>query len=189
MIDLVARDVGAGLKRRKYPLEVRYEKPRQDYTTCARSHVDMMRDRDVGDIIGKPVGAARNPRATASKMLGGLAMIYARSSKPGANVWNHQHTCDYFVNAIVVELGEWSRINNRADTTRITEARYIDAQEDPEIESWAGVCYRIRFSIHSNVVKLDYDGGTMSEGVIDAVANVTRVKVPESADEIGCGVE
>lgn len=179
MIYNLARDLDTRLAARLFPVRVAYGPER-----CVREGYDpfvlLERDREASDKIGPPVGSQRNPRLITVRALAVVALIYARSTLPGARVEDHEHDCEQVVDALITELYAWGS-EGRTGGIAFTEARYLAAADRNDVETWPGVVYRLKFSVPRGVRVLDYVGAGRPTGTPAGVGG--DVEIRRNADD------
>lgn len=172
MIYTLARDVGAKLLARKFPVRVAYgpeRLQREGYDPV----IVIERDRGGSDRIGPAVGVQRNARKRMVRMLAVRATIYAVSTLPGAMIHDHERDCERLIDALLVALDEWQAAE-RAGALEISEARYLAAADRNDVETWPGVVYVIRFFVRRAVYALTYEGDAKPEAAAPGFMNATR---------------
>lgn len=168
MISELADRVRAELGRHKFPYVVSYGPERAQRKGYAPGIV-FRRDRENGDEIGPPVGwkGTPDPRALYNRRFAGVVEIYVRASRPNADVAAHEDECDRVCDGVLCAM-------YRATTgfqLLITESRLLRGEEleGGDCFEHAGCAARIRFSLASPVLELDYSGDGPDTGeVFDA---------------------
>lgn len=187
MIYELALDIGDRLAAKKFPVRVLYAPEgfqRQGFDPC----ITFERDRSGGDEIEPPRGFQKNPRKLATRQLGVIVRVYAKSSKEGAHEGDHERDCEQLVDALVSTLYEWTRAKRAAITYRRTG--YIAAKDMGNPERWPGVVYELSFTIARAVFSEDYTGAAQPTGTPTGIQNQTQVRYtgqPDSDPVIGCG--
>ncbi len=159
MIHGLAKDVEAALKARHYPVEVKYGPERLSRVPRAgQCLITFERDRESGDGVRASKGSASNPKSMRIRDLGVIVTVYASSSAPGARVHEHEHVCDQFVDALIVELDNWFVEGKTGQLCLYTESRMMNAAEfeADEMRAWSGCAYRLRFDLPRGVRVLGY---------------------------------
>jgi hypothetical protein len=187
MIYEMALDISDRLAAKKYPIRVVYAPEgyeRQGFDPV----ITFERDRSGGDEIGPPRGFNRNARKLATRQLGVVVRVYAKSTRDGAHEGDHERDCEQLVDALVATLYEWSKINHAAITYRRTG--YVPAKEMGNPERWPGVVYELTLTVARGVFSKDYTGAALPTGTPTGIQNQTQVRYtgqPESDPVIGCG--
>ena len=125
MIRDLANAVKTDLRARFYPHPVTYGPERMAHDGF-RDAIVFARDRGAGDAIVPVIGATR-PRATSTgaeapylRNVAGSFTVYARSSRPGADVADHEGIgCEE--HAALAEVGAALRLNGDALLRRFPE--------------------------------------------------------------------
>lgn len=197
----LSKDIQGLLRAKNFPLRVHYGPERMHREGYPDNVVIIERDREASDTIGPPRGVQRNPRKMRVRGLAGAATIYARSSKAGAHVGDHETLCEKFVDALLVALEHWAT-ETRAIEIPVTESRYLSADERLQlarthapgvdataIEQWPGAVYRIKFAVPRALLDLNYAGEGLPTGTLAApgIRSRTDVTAPGYEDPAtGC---
>lgn len=182
---LLMRDVAVKMRARGYP--VRFEYGPDAVAREGREIVIVVeRDREQGDGFVPPVGTQRNPDVIRKRLLGCVARVYAKSSKPNATIWDHEELCDHIADAFFFALYEWGA-EARAGDLPIRESRYLAASELRNEERWAGAVYQIRYQVPRGLRGVTYEGDARPTGEAASVASRTDVSGPGAEDDTGCG--
>lgn len=176
MIGDLARAVAADLRRRKFPHPVSYGPER-----VARAGFDLAivfaRDRKSGDAITAPAGAKdRNPEVHFNRHVSGVVTVYARSPKPGATVADHEEECDTVCDGVLSAIRRV--VVSRKLLLAIRESRLLDREDlradtgegedhsGPRSADWPGCAARIRFTVGTAVLDVNYKGEAQATGVV-----------------------
>lgn len=174
------------LQARKFPVRVAYGPER-----TARENYDALivieRDREAGDSVDFAPAVQRNPRRVKARLIGCVAHVYAKSSRAGARVEDHEFMCDLFVDALIAAIAEWC-VGGQAFEPAFVEARYLNANERNAPETWPGVAYRLRFRVQRGITRSDYTGEGEPTGELAGFANRTEARLFGTGDPVlGCG--
>ncbi len=204
----LSRDLEELLRAKKFPLRVYYGPERMHREGYPDNAIVAERDRGANAALTAPRGVQRNPRKEAQRALAAQLHIYARASKAGAHIGDHEERCEKFVDAVLIALRHWAVATRAvsADSVNlpISESRYLSADERLQlarvhypgadskvfqaIEQWPGVVYRIKFTVPRALLDLDYAGDGAPEGAIGSIASRTDVTGPAHATPaVGCG--
>ena len=168
MINEVCARVRTQLRSRKFLTPVHYG-PERLVRDSFRGGVVFERDRQAGDLIGPPQGWRRPPGDAAHTPLQcrhrGRVMVYAQSSRPGADVEAHEVECERIRDGVLCAL--YTVCNGHE--LQIEGARWTRAAEWGDLEGWPGAAYEIRFSAASRVADVDYTGAGPDTAEIAAV--------------------
>ena len=182
---LLMRDVAAKMRARSYPVHFEYG-PDAVAREGRGLQIVVERDREQGDGLGPPVGTQGNPNVARKRMLGCVARVYVKSSKPNATVWDHEELCDHVVDALLFALYEWGA-EARAGDLPVRESRYLGASELKHEERWAGLVYQIRFQVPRGLRGVTFESQAKPTGEAASVASRTDVSGPGGDDDTGCG--
>lgn len=179
MIGHLARAVAADLRRRKFPHPVRYSPERAGRGSFDHA-ILFARDREAGDKITAPAGAKdRNPEVIFNRHVAGVVTVYARSSKAGATIEDHEDECDAVCDGVLTAMRRIlvarrlpfavidSRLLSREDLRDEDDAG--DDRSGHRSADWPGCAARIRFAVGSAVRDVTYPGAAQSTGVVDDV--------------------
>lgn len=179
MIGHLATAVAADLRARKFPYPVSYG-PERVGREGFRPAIVFLRDREAGDPIVAPVGAKdRNPEVPFNRLVSGIVTVYARSSKPGATVLDHEDECDVVCDGVIAAV--YRILKARRLPLSITESRLLRREDlvlDTDVGAdtsgqrsadWPGCAARIKFTVGTVIRDVSYTGGAQSTGVIDDV--------------------
>lgn len=182
MIGHLAAAVATDLRTRKYPYPVTYG-PERVGRDGFKPAIVFVRDREAGDAIAAPLGAKdRNPEVPFNRAVSGAVTVYARSSKPGATVLDHEDECDNVCDAVIAAMYRIlkarklplaikdSRILRREDLRAEAEVAAADDKSGLRSADWPGCAARIRFAVVTVIRDITYTGAAQSTGVIDDVA-------------------
>jgi len=201
----LSKDLQTLLRAKQFPLRVFYGPERTHREAYPENVIVIERDREASDTLAAPRGVQRNPRKMRLRMLAGVATIYARSSKAGSHVGDHETLCEKFVDAFLVALAHWAT-ETRAIEIPVTESRYLSAAERlsaakehapgveaAAIETWPGAVYRVKFMVPRALLDLSYAGAGLPTGTLGGpgapgLASTTEVTGPGyDTPETGCG--
>jgi hypothetical protein len=114
-----------------------------------------------------------------NRLVAGRVTVYARSSKGGATVEDHEEECDVVCDGVLCALRRV--LLARKLPLAIVESRLLTRDEframtgdgedhsGPRSADWPGCAARIRFTVTTAVRDLTYTGGAQLEGVVDNV--------------------
>lgn len=157
MIDELAERVRAQLDRRKFPYPVVYG-PEVAKRKGFAAGIVFRRDRDTGDPIGPVTGwkGTPDPRALFNRRFSGVVEIYVRSSRPNAGIRDHENECDRVCDGVLCALYR----SSTGYQLQIGESRLLRPEELESGDGYehVGCAARIRFSLASPVLELDYTG-------------------------------
>jgi hypothetical protein len=183
MIRELADDVRADLHTRKYPHPVIVGPERVARDSFAMAIV-FERDRSAGDSIEAPRGANNiNARAVFGRVVSGQFTVYARCHKQGAMQCEHEEECDRVCDGVLSAL--YRVAQRRHLPLRVVDSRLLTRSDlnadvgggkDMSGERWAdaaGCAARVRFSVETAVLDVDYTGASQPTGIVDDVAAPT----------------
>lgn len=171
MIYAFSRSLGSALKARGFPYRVQYT-PYLDSTVTYGSAVVVTRSRGANERTGAPIAPRRNPRSVLTRYMSADVYTFAKSSKAGAHVGEHEAECDAVVDGVLTAADLIVRLAGGVDF-EAPEARYLTAAERSAlggfVEQWPGVVYYCRIIVPRGVRRLTYAGEGAPEGVIGEV--------------------
>lgn len=183
MIYEISRAVDARLRSKKFPVHVTYERSELIQAGIQDQRVTMMRDTDQGDSFAAPIGAHQNPRKRADRQVGGRALLWVRSSLPGAMIGDHERLCDTLVDATFCALLEAARVVCRVGSLTVGECKYLSPKELVDLgvaasvtDSWSGVVYSMRFKAPRGVYDVDYAGNGLPETTLNGITGEVRIR-------------
>lgn len=165
MISELADRVRAYLDARKFPYQVHYGPERTTRKGFAPAIV-FRRDRENGDPITAPTGwkGSPDPRALFNRRFAGVVEVFVRASRPNAGVADHEEECDKVCDGVLCAL---CRVTTgyqlQIGESRLLRAEELEGQDQYE---GAGCAARIRFSLASPVLELDYTGDGPDTGIV-----------------------
>lgn len=201
MIYDVSREVESKLRAQKYPFRVVYgplHLHREDYP----SGLIVFERAAVSESIGSPKGQQVNPRKLATRQTQGRARVYAKASKAGARLNEHEALCDYVVDAVIVAVEEaiteakmgtltWSEARYLTPAERQAEARDQQTADNRTqsypLEQWPGVVYQLQFNFERGVAKRDWLHAARPEVGAPGFAGRTDAYLGDSGPSTGCG--
>lgn len=187
MIGDLAKAVAADLRSRKFPHPVVYGPERMAHDGF-RDAIVFRRDRTAGDAVTSPLGATR-PRATATgaeapflRYVSGVFTVYARSSRPGADVSDHENECDRVCDGVLTAM--YRILKERRLPLAIVESRLLtrdelraeagtaaaDDHSGQLSADFPGCAARVRFTVATAVRNVTYPGASRPTGTIDEFA-------------------
>lgn len=176
MIAELADRVAADLAARKFPHRVRYAPGPVRLESPVHAAVVFFRDREEGDEILPPTGwkGSPNPRAVYDRRFRGVALVYAKSAKAGAQEREHEDECDVVCDGVLTAIYHVSAGHSlQISSSRILRPEEVDrgpAQNQTAPHgARAGCVAEIRFSLASPVRRLDYTGDGPLTGEIGSV--------------------
>lgn len=176
MIYSMAKDIAEALQGGGFPIAVLYGPERFE-----RQHYDnkivIARDRQGGDGFRPPQGQQANPHMIGVRDQGVVLRIYAKSSTPHAVVFDHEHLCDQFLDAVTVALEEWHKAARTGGSVVGMTGRYLGKEDRSGEDEWPGVVYEARFRVPRGVVKRNYKGEARTEVPLTAIAHENRTDV------------
>ncbi len=183
MIYKMSRELQALLRAKDFPVSVDYSPkplPRGEHFTGLA--IEISRDREASDAISPRPGAWKNPNAVRRRDMAVRCYIWARSSKGGAHIGNHEDVCEALVDAVICGLRSWYLAHVHADLLEFTEARYVGPHAvEPEysdpVGSWPGVIYRLKFRVPRAVCDVDYAGEGLPEGSPSATSTTVEASI------------
>ncbi len=166
MISELADLVRVELDGHKFPYAVVYGPERAARKGYTPAGIVFRRDREQGDAIGPATGwkGSPDPRMLYTRRFAGVVEIYVRASRPNAGIADHEDECDRVCDGVLCAL-------YRASTgflLQIGESRLLRPEElegQDHFEA-AGCAARIRFSLASPVLELDYTGDGPLTGTV-----------------------
>lgn len=190
MIGDLAKAVAADLRSRKFPQPVVYGPERMAHDGF-RDAIVFRRDRGAGDTLTAPIGATR-PRATATgaeapflRYVAGTFTVYTRSSKPGADVSDHENECDRVCDGVLTAM--YRILKGRRLPLAIVESRLLTREElraeagtaaaddhsGQRSADFPGCAARVRFTVATAVRDVTYPGASRPTGEIFEFAEPT----------------
>lgn len=158
--------VADNLAARKFPIRVEYG-PKQTLREPGHTVIVVDRDRGASETVTAAPGTRQNPKKVLARRLPCRALVFAASTVEGANVHDHEHECDRFVDGLLTSLDEWA--TRAAAEVAFTGARFAttaDGVAAAELETWPGVVYLVTFTVGRGVVARDYTGAGQPEGAV-----------------------
>ncbi len=199
MIGRLAKDVATNLRSRKFPYPVAYGPERLGHDGF-RNAIVFRRDRESGDEIVPPKAANdQNPEVFFNRWVGGVFIVYARSSEQGADVEDHEEECDRVCDGVLVAMHRVLAV--RKLPYRITESKLLtrdelrveaddggSAADDHSGRRSAdapGCAARVRFAVRTAVPDLTYPGAAQPVGnpIADVATELDVSQVAEAAEE------
>lgn len=185
MIGHLAAAVKADLASRYFPYRVVYGPERIARDGFTENAVVFLRDRDSGDAITAPIGAnGLNPDVPFNRVIRGMFVVYARSSKSGAGPLQHEDECDLVCDGVLTAMYRLckarklplqiveSKMLTREDLRRLAEHE----GEDPSGKRSAdfpGCAARVRFTVGTAVRDVTYPGAARPTGEVYEFADPT----------------
>lgn len=183
MIYAYSRALGEMLKSRGFPYRVTYT-PFLDTRTTYGSAIVVSHSRGTNERIGAPIAPRRNPKSVLTRYMSADVYTFAKSSKPGAHVGEHEDECDAVVDAVLTSSDLFVRSRGATDF-EVPEARYLTQAEREAlggfVEQWPGVVYFARVVIPRGVTRLTYAGEGAPEGVVGEVDTTINARSAPSA--------
>jgi hypothetical protein len=177
VIYTMASEIATRLVGRGFPIEARYEGERIcSAVGVVGRRIDFERDKRVPDAFYPFPGGQRNPRATGVRGVAVVATIYGQSSKRGARAAEHQRDCDQLLDALLVELREWS-VEARAGEPEIVSGRLLGPDDFTGVDMPQGAAYELHFRIPRAILRRDYIGDAEPTGTIASSAVFSPVRV------------
>jgi hypothetical protein len=179
----LANAVKSDLRTRFYPHPVTYGPERMAHDGF-RDAIVFARDRAAGDAIVPVIGATR-PRATSTgaeapflRNVAGSFTVYARSSKPGATVAEHEDECDRVCDGVLTAM--YRLLKARKLPLTIVESRLLtrdelraesgtaaaDDHSGQRSADFPGCAARVRFTVSTLVRDVTYPGASKPTGEI-----------------------
>lgn len=126
-------------------------------------------DREVGDSFPGHTGSGY----VMARHVGYVARVYASSSAPGAQEWEHTECVQQIVDALIVALHDWTR--GFGTSLGVSRGRLLTSEElqGSEVALVAG--YELRFGVGNAVVRLDFDGSGEETAVLHDVHVAAQV--------------
>jgi hypothetical protein len=196
VIYTLARDLEERMQSRQFPVQIEYGPLRFPPAIGTSGIITLGRDYGKSDAIAPAQGKANTAeqRPVWNRDLACIAVIYAQSTLDGAGIHDHERVCEQYVDAFACALAWWaSHPDVRAKLPVPTEMRYMTPADfpdemRPQIETWPGVAYMIRFPVARGVRDATYEAEPRPTGTPASLANRTDVTGPGYDDpEIGCG--
>lgn len=176
MIAELADRVAADLAARKFPHRVSYAPGPVRFDSPVHPAVVFFRDRESGDGITPPTGwkGSPNPRAMFDRRFRGIALVYAKSARAGAQERDHEDECDMVCDGVLTAIYAVSKGHLlEVQSSRILRPEEVDlgpAQEQRAPHgARTGCVAELRFSLASPVRRLDYTGAGPLTGEIFSV--------------------
>lgn len=193
MIGHLAQAVRVDLAARKYPHTVVYgpERVGRDGFQLA---IVFERDREAGDAIVAPAGAAINPEAPFNRRVSGLVTVYARSPKPGAIALDHEDECDAVCDGVISAMYRILRarrlpleiVDSKLLTRDELRAGVSEADDRSGARSadFPGCAARIRFRVGTVIRDVTYTGVARLTGspIHDVAAPTVDASYSESEE-------
>lgn len=190
MIRDLAEAVRLDLKSRFYQAGVVYGPERMAHDGF-RDAIVFARDRGAGDAIVPVVGATR-PRATATgaeapflRNVAGSFTVYARSSRAGATVADHEDECDRICDGVLTAMYRVlkarrlplvvveSRLLTREELRAESGVSASDDHSGQRSADFTGCAARVRFTVSTLVRDVTYPGASKPTGEIFEFADPT----------------
>ena len=184
MLYEISREIEAELRARDCAYPVVYG-PERLPTTLANCRIVIERERGAGEDVGAPKHRGTNPRPIATRSIAGRCRVFAKSSKAGANVWDHEREADLAVDLLVVALHSCSR--RRCSEYRVTGGKILAANEleYEALSAWPGVVYELTFEIDRGVSDVKWAGDKRPEVTIGEGGIVIATSATVGGDAAG----
>lgn len=182
MIGHLALAVRDDLRTRKYPATVVYGPERVARDGFAHAVV-FARDRQAGDAIVPPIGAAhKNPEVPFMRNVAGTFTAYARSPKGGATVLDHEDECEALCDGVLTAMYRIlkacklpltiveSRMLTRDELRAEAGVDAADDRSGARSADFPGCAARVRFTVGTAVRDVTYTGAAGPTGTITEFA-------------------
>lgn len=157
MLREISREIETELRARDCSYAVVYgpERLPSSVTNC---RIVVERERGTVENASAPKSRAPNPRMVAVRAIAGRCRIFAKSSVPGANVWDHEREADLATDLFVVALH--AVVRRRLTECRVTSGKILPASEleYQQISAWPGVVYELSFEVNRGVYDTTWAG-------------------------------
>lgn len=157
------------------PYELTYGPPKTAPKVGA-TRISFYRDYTQGDSFGPPRGQRLNPRQVAVRVVSLAFKIFACSTKPGAERFDHEEIADDIVEQLRVELDKLAYLAK----TRVHDWRG-GFEPDDSIDTWSGVVYVLRAQIDRG----DFDRSWLG----DAAPEATNWRTSTTLEANGPGAD
>lgn len=183
MLYEISREIEAELQARGCGYPVVYG-PERVPTSLVNCRIVVQRDRGTNENVSAPKFRAPNPRMIAVRATAGKCRIFAKSSLPGANAWDHEREADHVADAFTVALHV--AVRKRNTEYRISGGKLLTAQELEylSISAWPGAVYDLDFEVDRAVNDATWAGEKRPEvqvGGQDGVVITTGATVSGNA--------
>jgi hypothetical protein len=140
------------------PYELSYGPPNVPIKTGA-TRLAMWSDTETGDSLSGPKGNQGNPRKTATITIGVVFWIFAQSTTPGAQRFDHEDIARRLAEQVIVET---KRVIFKAGALhRVSKLGFVtDAKVS---DGWPGVVYEIRMSVEQPILDRSWLGDAAPE--------------------------
>lgn len=165
MLYEISREIETELIARECVYPVVYG-PERVPTSIVNCRIVIERERGAGEDVGAPKHRGVNPRPIATRSIAGRCLVFAKSSKAGANVWDHEREADLAVDLLIVALHASAR--RRCSEYRVTGGKILAANEleYEGLSAWPGVVYELTFEIDRGVSDAKWTGEKRPEATI-----------------------
>lgn len=164
MIATLTRSIAAYLLARGYPYSVDYGPDRLASIMIGEPGVTIERERRARiDVVHAPKTHALNPPIRAQRTLACVARIYARDTRAGATLEEHERHADKAVDMLIVALQK--AVAAIHTTATLGAGGYVDATSLglDGLESWPGVVYEQAFTVERGVRDSTWADGIRDE--------------------------
>lgn len=184
MLREISREIETELRYRDCSYSVVYG-PERLPSSVANCRIVVERERGTSENISAPKSRAPNPKMVAVRSIAGRCRIFAKSSVPGANVWDHEREADLAADLFVVALH--TVVRRRLTEYRVTGGKILSASEleYQQISAWPGVVYEFKFEVDRGVFDTTWTGEkrpTVDMGGASGVSLGTSVSIGDSTN-------
>ena len=186
MLHEIGVDIAARLAAKGCPIKV-VDGPEPTEST-AHTHERIVIEHD-GDAFSFARSQHRNPRAAATRNIGGKITIYANSPSPGALDWEHTRRAEVLLDMVLVALRYVSSVRKNGLTLKA--GRFVKLPDQEKSDKQAGAVYELTFSIERAVVEKTWAGAIRPEATIGpggiTITNTDEITDPaHSTPETAC---
>ena len=162
MIYALSKAIGDLLAAQGCPFKVVYG-PERAGAFVNETRIVVERNRLGRDELAAPPSRPLNPKMIGIRWLACTATIYAQSSTPGANVWDHERIADQLVDLFTIALRK--AVLSSTHRYTIASANFLPVEELQMlgIEQWPGVVYQLAFTVDRAVDDLPWSGEPAQE--------------------------
>jgi hypothetical protein len=172
MLYEIAKEVQTALEAKGVPHRVVYG-PERAPTQVTNARIVIERDRETGDVWNAPRSRTANPKMLGVRSVGAIVRIFAKSSKAGAGVHEHEREADILADQIAVALHKVIRARNTLYSVQRAGLLSAQAAQMQGLESWPGAIYEVRLSIDRGVYDTTWAGASKSTATMGGAHGVS----------------
>lgn len=161
------------VKAKGMPFEFVYGPARVPVSNGA-TRLTWQRERGVSETLKPPIVNHRNPRMVATRGLPILVRIHAQSTKPGAQMHDHEEIARAISEQVITEVHKATR--TFGTTYQLAFSGLVDNVDVPD--GWAGVVHEIKFSVDDGISDVAWTGEAAEENSPATIATTRNATGP-----------